>query len=432
MKRVELREHGRLEPKHAIAAATPGAASVPQRAYERLRRFDETSGRADASIFTWYATHAKASQWVGVMQVEGLQLEILPKIENEGAREARAALVTMLAYAGDIPLRLRDLAALLERHADLGELLAAVFAQRLLEELIRGPERAYVSRRENVAFLRGKLAVRKHLMVNAAHRERFLCDYDELASDTPLNQVLRAACTLLSNIARARGTLDLLERCLVVLDDVSDVVVTPESLGRVVLTRQSQRFAVLLEFCRMLFAGNAPTSQGGARQTFSLLFDMNKVFERFVAGFVAREVIPRMPDGWRAHVQARGRTRFLLRAGDRGVLRLQPDLLLERPDGKLVVVDTKWKRLLPGRERSSLSREDLYQLYAYTQRFDAARSILLFPHVDGVRQDGFDVLAAGDAPSGARLDVRFALLRGVEARCGRIALACALAEELAG
>jgi len=420
--------------QHTTRPATPYFASIPPQLYERLRRVDEAHGARDAPIFTWYAHYAKASQWVGVVQLDGLQLELLPKIHDDDAdrpaADARAALVTMLAYAGDVPLRLRDLASLLERNADLGEVLAAMFAERLVEELARGPERNYVMRRENLTTFRGKLAVRKHLALNAAHRERFLCDHDELVSDTALNQVLRAACVLLAGTVRARRTGDLLARCLAVLDDVADIVVTATILERVAITRQNERFAPLLAFCRMLFAGRAPTAQSGPTRTFSLLFDMNAVFERFVAGFIAREVLPLLPAGWKSHSQARGHTRHLLLSAGRGVLRLAPDLLLERPDGSLLVIDTKWKRLTPGAERRSVSRADLYQLYAYGQRFQATRSVLLYPHVEGVVPERFDVLGDDDVISESRIDVRYLRVHGLQSRPARDVLADQLAREL--
>ena len=269
-------------------------------------------------------------------------------------------------------------------------------------------------------------------MINAAHRERFLCDHDELVSDTALNQVLRAACVLLAGTVRARRTGDLLTRCLAVLDDVADIVVTPTILERVAVTRQNERFAPLLAFCRMLFAGRAPTAQSGPTRTFSLLFDMNVVFERFVAGFIAREVLPLLPPGWKSHSQARGHTRHLLLSAGRGVLRLAPDLLLERPDGSLLIIDTKWKRLAPGAERRSVSRADLYQLYAYGQRFQATRSVLLYPHVEGATEQRFDVLGDRDIVTDRCIDVRYLRVHGLQRRAARDVLAQQIAAEIAG
>ena len=114
MKRVVLFEHGRLR-RWARAgpppADTPREAFLGARLYERLRKFDRLQERLGKSVFTWYADSVKAEQWVGVVQLPGLQVEVLPKVDSdpggEGAavRGARGNLLNMLALAGDVPFR---------------------------------------------------------------------------------------------------------------------------------------------------------------------------------------------------------------------------------------------------------------------------------------------------------------------------------------
>jgi hypothetical protein len=46
-------------------------------------------------------------------------------------------------------------------------------ARRLIEELRRGLNRAYVTRNENLSVLRGKILIGTHLRINAVHPENF-------------------------------------------------------------------------------------------------------------------------------------------------------------------------------------------------------------------------------------------------------------------
>ena len=85
---------------------------------------------------------------------------------------------------------------------------------------------------------------------------------------------------------------------------------------------------------------------------------------------------------------------------------------------------------MPGRERPSVA--DLYQLYAYTQRFYAVRSVLLYPHAEGLDERRMDVVGVGDSPTGASIDVRYVRLRGIERRESRAQHAQRLAAELTG
>ena len=145
----------------------------------------------------------------------------------------------MLAVAGDVPVRSRDVARLASRQAPLSETLAAIFADRLLGELLRGPERAYLQREENLRRFKGKLLISQQTLKNAAHRERFFCRFDEFCDDTVMNRIFRAACRVLLETTRTPSTQDLLRHCLLVLDQVEDVVIHDELFDRVTLTRQS-------------------------------------------------------------------------------------------------------------------------------------------------------------------------------------------------
>jgi 5-methylcytosine-specific restriction enzyme subunit McrC len=417
---IVLREHERFSPKDH---------GVDLRAYERLRRFDLRRRAPEGGVFTWYARHAKASQWVGVVQVEGLQVEILPKIETQTDEAAgRLNLLAMLAIAGDLPVRSRELASLADRKASLSDLLARLFAERLVEELLKGPDRRYVRRHANLHAFKGKLAVHRQLLRNAAHRERFACDFDELLIDTPLNGVFRAACRLLLRQTKSAKSANPLRRALLLLDEVSDVEVTAQLLDGIALDRKTERFDSVLHFCRMLFAGRSPTARAGESRTFSLLFDMNVVFERFVTSFVLRFVLPRLP-GWTLFPQAHRRHRYLLERHGRGVLRLAPDLLLEDPEGHLLVLDTKWKTLSRRGKQDRASRSDLYQLYAYAQRFGSDRSILLYPQAPGLTPDWLTLRGHDRSTSAKRIEVHFCDVgTDLASRSGRDELAAALTD----
>jgi 5-methylcytosine-specific restriction enzyme subunit McrC len=415
MRRLVLREHTRIVRwRHDGPAPAAGEPLyLERRLYDRLKRFDQSQRDEADRVFSWGDDSARTQQWVGVIQVPGLQIEILPKVDATGpdesaagAHEARRNLLYMLAMAGDVPVRSRDVARLASRQAPLSETLAAIFADRLLNELLRGPERAYLHREENLRRFKGKLLMAQQTLKNAAHRERFFCRFDELCDDTLLNRIFRAACRVLLDTTRTPSTQDLLRHCLLLLDQVEDVVIYDELFDRVTLTRQSERFADVFHFCRLILQDRAPTIQAGAARSFSLLFDMNQVFERFVAAFLGSRVMPYL-DGYRLFPQARHRQRHLMTCDGHGVLPLRPDLLIEAPDSQRLVIDTKWKRLSDSGSRGGVSIGDLYQLYAYTRRYGCMHSILLYPHVPGMTARDFAILDHTDARSGERVGVRF-------------------------
>lgn len=435
MRRIVLSEYGRL---HCWRKAEPPPADtareawLEERLFERLYRHEQKLTRQYKAIFNWERHLAKPTQWVGVIQIPGLQIEIVPKIDAddshaEDLEEARNNLMLMLSFSGFVPFRFRETASLVTRKAPLGETLAEIFAQRLVAELLRGPERAYRSREENLRLFKGKLQLNQHLQRNAAHRARFYCEFDEFTDDTDLNRVFKAACRLLTASMRRPKTLEHLSHALLLLEDVGDEVAIGPLLDRVVIDRKNERFAELFVFCRMLLAGHAPGVAVGGTRTYTLLFDMNQVFEGFVAGFLRKRVIPNLP-GHRLVLQGKGQRKYLVKEGNRGFQYLKPDLTVISPDGNKLVIDTKWKRL--EREKSGrIGTADLYQLYAYADRFDACRSLLLYPLLPKSKEQNFDLLDPSDALTGKQLGVRFLNLhRNLGLAAERQALAVELTE----
>jgi 5-methylcytosine-specific restriction enzyme subunit McrC len=423
VRRASLRERGRLHcvkpGKEGLHTDTPDAVYLTARLFHRLQAYDHD--RADGAVFDWRMDEARAGQWVGVIQLPGLVLELLPKIDTPPrANEttlglARENLLTMLAEAGKIPLRVRDLAALSTQRAPLHETLVALFARRMLSELGKGPHRAYVAETDNLRTMRGKLLVAKHVAHNAARRERFTCSYEEFSIDTALGRVLRATCRALLDRVSLGSTREALGRCLLMLDDVADVPDGRVWLDRVVLDRRSERFTEILAFCRLVLDQRAPSSRSGSATTFSLLFDMDRVFEGFVGGFLRRKVMPNI-EGVQLRPQGQGARAPLLRTEvDRGALFLKPDLLLTETGSRKAraVLDTKWKRLgvISKRHQAGLGAGDLYQMFAYTRRYGVHRSVLLFPMIEGSVDRDFSVMGPNDEREGSKICVRYVNLQ---------------------
>lgn len=380
-----------------------GGAVLSEHHFSRLRRLDQrlAQQRDQDTVLEWSAQSARARQWVGVLQTEGLTLEILPKmasLQGGSLEQVRRNLLTMLAEAGDVPLRERDLASLTSSRAPLSETLIALFARRLLHQLLLGRAHNYEPRQENLHALRGRLLLGQHIRRNAAHKERFFVSYDEFTADTALNRALKSACRQLLGVARLTETQEALQRCLLCLEGVSDRPDPPQALDQLTLDRRNQRFAPSLTLARMVLAQLSPGASAGRQRAFTLLFDMNLVFEGFVERLLRRRVLPRLHNV-ALHKHAQQRWRYLLQSASnrRGVLRLEPDILLtDAQSGQpLVTLDTKWKLLDQSGQRRGASREDLYQLYAYAQRYGCRHNLLLYPWVPRARPDD---LIAPSAP----------------------------------
>ena len=128
MKRIVIGEHSRLlRGEVPPGSSQDSVAGVGERLYDRLRRFDKRGRPESEQVFDWRDGFARTKQWVGVVQIPGLQVEILPKVdvpelsrENEETQyTARTNLLYMLAFGGTIPVRSRENARLPTRRAPL-------------------------------------------------------------------------------------------------------------------------------------------------------------------------------------------------------------------------------------------------------------------------------------------------------------------------
>ena len=238
MKRLVVREHTRIIRWDGVGTP-PSFPHIEQRLYNRLKRFDQRGRNERDRVFSWGDGSTRTTQWVGVIQVPGLQVEVLPKVDEanikgdgENEIQARSNLLYMLSVAGQVPARDRDVARLASRKVPLSESLAAIFADRLRRELLRGPERAYMRREENLRQFKGKLLISQQALRNAAHRERFFCRFDEFSEDTLMNRIFRAACRVLLDSTHTPSTQDRLRHCLLLLATLKMYLSTTSCLTR--------------------------------------------------------------------------------------------------------------------------------------------------------------------------------------------------------
>jgi 5-methylcytosine-specific restriction enzyme subunit McrC len=295
----------------------------------------------------------------------------------------------MLSYTGNIPFEERELAGLKLKKMPLMEVLLRLFANRMLEDLRRGVDHAYVQMEGNLPLVKGKILMNRHLVVNAAHRERFHVGFDEFLDDTPLNRILKATCRRLTAVSKDPDTQRSLMEATAVFDEVADILPDDHHFDRVHLHRNNERFQPLLDFCRLVWQGQSPNPSAGDCRTFSLLFPMEQLFEQFIAHFIRRHAGAFGFERSDVRIQSLSCTRFLLRDEASGSLKfkLQPDLLIAKGKGTpQLILDTKWKRLKSDDEdrKNGVPQSDMYQMYAYANRYDCPDNVLLYPEVTGV------------------------------------------------
>jgi 5-methylcytosine-specific restriction enzyme subunit McrC len=367
---------------------------------------------------------------VGVIATEGCSLEILPKIEglgdatgNPSDGSIRRRLVQLLAVALDVEIDSGRVTALGWQRDNLLEVLIGLFTHKLVDAVRIGLPRRYVGHEGDLPALRGRLNVTRQFTTLAATPQRLACRYDDLSPDITLNQIMKAAVRRLAQVARSSQNQRMLRELSFAYADIADVPIAVLRWDEVVLDRTNQRWRELLSLAQLLLGERFQTTTSGSALGFSLLSEMNTLFEEYVARMLGRALAK---DG--LVVQRQGGRLYCLKEldGD-GRPRFQtiPDILVKRGSETLLVVDTKWKRLSARIDdpKQGIAQADVYQMLAYSRIYRCPRMMLLYPH--HVELSGTDHFTARYGVTGTDDELAIGTIdvgdaKGITARLGTL------------
>lgn len=363
----------------------------------------------------------QAAQHVGVVRLRNRTIQILPKIyqlseavdEKDRAKEATRNLLYMLECAGHLPVREHALAPLLRFGDDWFEILTRLFASHLLEEWQRGAYRTYHTVEDDLPVLKGKWLISEQLK-HPSRRHIFAVAYDEFTADNQLNRVFRFAVEKLWQLTSDSGNRQLLGELRQWMDEVTLLPrVTAADANPAQLTRLNERFRTLLNLARLFLDGGTLQMSAGDLSTFAFVFDMNQLFEAFIASVIHRnrsEILDEKLADCELLIQSRGATLFLARRGERNVFQTRPDLAIRKDRNYFpLLIDTKYKRLDRNDLKLGVSQGDFYQMHAYAHRYECPRIVLLYPQMEGTPEplrEWFPLHSGSKMIEAATIDLR--------------------------
>ena len=289
----------------------------------------------------------------------------------------------------------------IQEHDKAQDLLGKVLAGGVNHLMRRGLDRGYLERREDLAGIRGKLAVGETVKRALKARARAACDFEELSPDILRNRILRAS---MSRLLR-RNSVNLSDQvrkevrsAYRKMPAVSPLHLTRSAFTRVQLAGGNRKvYRFLLSVCWLIHDSMVVDERTGRSVFRDFVRDkatMWRLFEDFAAGFYRREQR-------RLRVRRQSPIRFSGTEGTTDADRaripgMQADVILgSKSQQRRVILDTKFYRtVLPD---GKLNSAHLYQLLAYLRNRQAARP-------DGPRHEGILLYAQSGDP--VRADVR--------------------------
>lgn len=360
-----------------LASRTSGRKELGQKHAILLEKLEK---KLPAKAFYWGNREIKFASFCGVISLGDLSIEILPKIygtEAEDRGSTRTELIRMLSKVRRLKLHEVGPAGISPQKRNLLDIFILHFCERLRSQLTRGMIRKYTRRERNLNVLRGKLRVDQQLKRNLVHQERLFCQYDELSEDNVHNQILKYVLEILVKMATGNRAMQQVSELRARFEPVSDSVADVSTLDSLNFDRLTERYESIFNQCRYFLEGFYPDVVSGKKNCLSLLFDMNMLFEAYVALEFRKEakaknlrIIEQGPRKYFARLKGSGNSVFSMR----------PDIsFVDRNDQVVMIADAKWKILDEREKNLGISQADMYQVGSYASRYGVKSLVLLYP-----------------------------------------------------
>ena len=355
--------------------------AIPRMAADSLlaaaKRLDPKQDGRD--ILTDQHHKLTAQQFVGVLAAPAATLEILPKIDDLNHTDTRDCLTHMLARVFDIDIRHGTMTGLGWQQYDLLEIWIRHFLDRLFEMVHQGLSRRYVNQEDDLAALRGRLDVKRQFTTLLCSPQKLACRYDDLSVDIPLNQIMKAAVMYLLPRTRMPESRRRLAELALAFADVRALPIRDLRWDQVVVNRTNSAWDRLLKLAKLLLGERFQTTRRGEDEGFSLMFEMNFLFEEFIG-----RTIQRAYAGSDLSVRLQGPENHALTDGDNKLFKTRPDIVISRNKTPQLIIDTKWKALAGKGSKKGVVQSDVYQMMAYAQVYQCRRVMLLYPYHRGI------------------------------------------------
>lgn len=363
---------------------------------EFIHAFDSNDEKSDVLDFIKIGYRRNVGEtvtfknYVGLIQMKNnYQIQVLPKIEFASGEkdDTKQVFMKMLRSMKDFPSKVFTNANLKMDRMNLYEIFINMYLQEARQLVKHGIKSSYVNQEDNLTVLKGKLLVNEHIKHNTAHKERFYVGFDEYQVNRPENKLVKSTLLKLQKLTNSAENAKEIRQLLTSFELVEPSMNYDKDFSLVVFDRNTKDYEMLMKWSKVFLKNKSFTTFSGTESARALLFPMEKVFEAYVARNMKKSF---SHVGWEVSVQDKSHYLFnMLNGENHKRFALRPDIVVTRDDGSLVILDTKWKSLANNKnENYGISQGDMYQMYAYSKKYNTSEIWLLYPVNEAMRNCG--------------------------------------------
>ncbi len=334
---------------------------------DRLYEYNDRNGNI---YFTGIRNGIKFNSYVGVIQIGGLTIEILPKADREYQPDKveylrwQRALLDMLNYCKYIKVNSVSEAALEIRQNSILDLYFQLFLDEVKFLLRKGLIKQYRKNSGNLNVVKGRILFNEQIRKNLVHQERVYTEHQTYDTENLYNQILLRALTILGRISYNPHIKDQIHRVKLDFPDIQEIQINHSHFSRLKETRKTKPYQDAIKISKMIILNYSPDIRSGREDMLALLFDMNKLWEEYIYRILQSDPESDYEvsfQNWEHFWESKT---------------IRPDLVLNKKGcEEKYIIDTKWKIV----DANNPSDDDLKQMFAYNLYWNAGKSILLYP-----------------------------------------------------
>lgn len=302
-----------------------------------------------------------ATYHVGTIVLPQRVVRIAPKVPI-------ARLMHLLGFAPEL-MHYRGVAEH-ARDADVVGVMKHVYSVALGHAMERGLVNEYRVAEDELVGVRGRVDEKDLFLRRFGVFPPIRCEFQEYGPDCEVNRRLRAAASLLARSgAPSESATRRLRASLQRLDEVEAVRYDTSRLQPLRRHRLLDRVEPALSIAESILGNASLELRGGQTPALALTFDMNRVYERYVARAL-RSHLGLSTRAWCEQPRA-------LYVDEAKSVPMTPDIVWYGDDLRpQLVIDSKYKSV------KNAPADDIYQMVAYCTALGLKDGVLVYPEVE--------------------------------------------------
>lgn len=326
-------------------------------------------GEKGVPYFSLVHHGVKFNEYVGVIQVGKLCIEVLPKADKDENKDHwRGMLIDMLRAVNSFHFQTPSETSLTLKSNAILDLYFEIFVGEVECLIRKGLIKKYRQKDGNSTALKGSLLFSKNIQHNLVHKERFFVRYTTYDKDHEWHRILYKTILLINHVNTNANLKSKIGALLLDFPEMPDIAASDALFNNLQFNRKTDVYKKAIEIARLLLLNYHPDIKHGQNHVLALMFDMNKLWEQFVY------VCLRRYNGFNYQIKAKTFKYFWQKQGGNR-MKMIPDILIRKNEEEYIVLDTKWKNI----GNTNPQPDDLRQMYMYSKYHMNAKTALVYP-----------------------------------------------------